>query len=207
MAISIATSCTSDYEVEKPSSTSKVNEIRMKIMEMANDYGLKIRIDERSFNENFDKVNIDTLDKIMKSIVAVKGTYQLKSQKTNNGYKAVQGNRKKTRTANRTVHNYYYEFGKEEYKEGNFTIDCFCEIHWKEDSTGIHDIDVSSYAVGNEFIGSTAGGGYGSYDNKTNRINVNGSIGFGSIGGTLCIDIYFSGYYNVSDETNNITWY
>lgn len=171
-------SCTAETEEPSTAQSKKVNEAKLKIMEMAKDYGLNVRIDEEFLDEYADQIDFDKVEEQFKALASIKGTYRLeKPTETGNTHTSKQMRKIDKRT--KTTSKYTYEFEKVQIGGVHGAIyECHCDLVWYVDS-------VTNRIMGAEADGFVSGiGGIGqsfSYistdiNHDTNVIVLNGYV-------------------------------
>ena len=144
--------CTSETEEATPNYNSQ--KLKDEIMEMAEDYGLRIHINEEEFKKiNPSAFSMKELEKEFQMVAKAKGKYQLTINTVGNEKKALQSKTKMSkrrllRNGETTQTDNSYNFtGIEDRTVNGETINCFFFATWqKEDSTEhIKPSSVQSY--------------------------------------------------------------
>ena len=144
MACVFMSGCTSDYEFEDGQSAKeqKALEVKAKIQELAEDYGLNAQIGGEIQPEEVDSIDLNKVEAVFKAIASSMGRYDMSCGKTGQGnVEATQVSDKKKRVkrlsrAQETYENYECYFADE---TGNreqrlYTVDgvfiCTCKASW-----------------------------------------------------------------------------
>lgn len=208
-------SCTAETEEPSTAQSKKVNEAKLKIMEMAKDYGLNVRIDEDLLDKYANQINLDTLEKGFRALAKIKGTYQLEKP-TSDGF-IIQTKQKKKNERSKKTYRYTYEFGPDSFYGDFCHYTCYCGLSWAEDSATAKIEWSSAHAsVENENGTLTSHYDVPTHVRNNNIIDIDGRIDvpvfFGSIvPGAFFVDwqktitIRFEVYGDYGD-TYTVTW-
>lgn len=209
-------SCTAETEETSTAQSKKVNEAKLKIMEMAKDYGLNVRIDEEFLDEYADQINLDTLDMCFKALADLKGIYKLEKP-TSDGIISQTKQKKSTR---RTAKEYRYTYESPELVTGKYgEYVCNCCLSWVEDSATSHIISASAHGNIELLTGPllVSHSDIGTYIRNKTIIDVDGIVDvyvhFGDlVPDALWVDwkktitVRFEVYGDYNGETNAIVW-
>lgn len=209
-------SCTAETEEPSTAQSKKVNEAKLKIMEMAKDYGLNVRIDEEFLDEYADQINLDTLDMCFKALADIKGIYKLEKP-TSDGIISQTKQKKSTR---RTAKKYRYTYESPEIVTGEYCeYVCNCCLSWVEDSATSKILSSSAHGDIELLSGGTltSHSDIGTHVRNDYIIDVDGivdvTVPFNSIdpfaswpNWAKTITIRFEVYGDYNGETNAIVW-
>lgn len=136
----IFASCTADesYEVGQAASDAKAKELEMKIMSLAEEYGLDVQVGNLVSSGLIDDADaLEKIDSIFRSLSTLRGRYNL--VRNQNGDKVVMQTKKVRSKYARTRSAAYewFEYDFDGYEEGDFS--CYCSIRYSEDEKGERD--------------------------------------------------------------------
>lgn len=144
MACVFMSGCTSDYEFEDGQSAKeqKALEVKAKIQELAEDYGLNAQIGGEIQPEEVDSIDLNKVEAVFKAISSSKGRYDMSCNKTRRGdVEATQVSDKKKRAkrlsrTQETYENYECNFADEtgnceqRLYTGDGIFICTCKASW-----------------------------------------------------------------------------
>lgn len=186
-------SCAAETEETSTAQSKKVNEAKLKIMEMAKDYGLNVRIDEEFLDKYADQIDFDKVEEQFKALASIKGTYRLeKPTETGNTHTSKQMRKIDKRT--KTTSKYTYEFEKVEV--GGLTgaqYECSCDLVWYVDSVSgkIMGAEADGAISCNRDLGQTYSYITTSIDNEKGVIQLGGYVDFGTNLSTIKPEIIY----------------
>ena len=162
MACMIMFGCTSDYEFEDEQSLKekKALEIKAKILELAEDYGMNVKFNGVFSPEEVDSIDLNKVEAVFRAISNSSGSYEMLCRKTREGnIEATQVTDKKKRVKRMSRAQETYEFyecnfadetGNDEQfvytSEGLFI--CTCRASWSTDG----DIAKTAYISPNVIL-------------------------------------------------------
>lgn len=208
----IFASCTADesYEVGQAASDAKAKELEMKIMSLAEEYGLDVQVGNLVSSGLIDDADaLEKIDSIFQSACKMKGHYRLTGKRSGErmiiSQQSKMGSRK--RMLRPAYETYTYDFPDYEYKG----IRCHCSITYDENlNTGelinvevdasIEDPETLSYDVYDDVSG---------YVDSDNIIRISGSVKIEYYNPNdfivyLTVTSHVSGYYDGSE--GEISW-
>lgn len=173
-------SCTAETEEPSTAQSKKVNEAKLKIMEMAKDYGLNVRIDEEFFDEYADQIDFDKVEEQFKALASIKGTYKLeKPTETENTHTSKQMRKIEKRA--KTTFRYTYEFERVEVGGVHGArYECGCDLEWYVDSAtnSITDTNAEGFVNGIGGIGQSYSYITTNVNHETGVIRLGGYVDF-----------------------------
>ncbi len=202
MACVFMSGCTSDYEFEDGQSAKeqKALEVKAKIQELAEDYGLNVKVNADAIEKGGGDVNMDSIETFFRSLASIKGNYAL--VKLKNGH-LVQRPKVK-RALKRTSQRESFEFDDE--SNELFTFYCSVDYDLYNDGT-ISNVTVyagieNASAMFKDYWSDVSG-----TVDAHNTIRISGSVSFTyhEFGyGYVDVKYNVTGYF---DGTNgDITW-
>ena len=128
----IVCGCTADgMNEEESSSKSKAQILKTRILELADDYDLKIICHDDYLACHVDEINLDSIEKKFKGLAKIKGTYPLKVTKSKKGSSVSfrQGSYRTTRVSSFDNKNETYECNEDFLVDMNMYY-CKCRVDW-----------------------------------------------------------------------------
>ena len=202
MACVFMSGCTSDYEFEDGQSAKeqKALEVKAKIQELAEDYGLRVQLLPMA-DDKLSEVNLDSVTNELKSLAALRGTYRLVARENQDGQTAVLQEVRRVAKRKLSVQSEGYEF--EEQTIGNYT--CHCELSYDfSDEKGIHNIETDAYLSCSSALGSSSDGTRGVLDGML--IKVSGHVSYYFDSGNV-VTFLVDGEYDCVKNDGWIIWY
>lgn len=139
--------CSSDFEENEMSDLEKVEDAKLKFMEMANDYGVIIKLSGELTPKDVDKIKFDEVETFIKGLANVNKTVRYTYENRGNEYRLIEDNQtKKKKFLTRGVENYSYRTnfadsaGIDIYNviSADRMWDCRCSASWNSD--GKYDV-------------------------------------------------------------------
>lgn len=199
------TGCSSDDDFLSASS-EKTTDVRAKILSMAEEYGVNIKINDANLDYYEDKEHLDSLESFLQGISKIKGTYLLTRKKDGSIHQMPRHTREQIKTWNKE-----YDFDEENIKG----YKCKCSLSYQIDNKDeISNIQVSAWIDFDDLTASQTGGASG-YADSYGTIYISGSINLSyekendpfilSDNELISVDFYVSGTYS-DKEGGSITW-
>lgn len=193
--------CSADSEDNVMSDIQKVENAKLKIMEMANDYELNVFVNETLLQDKCsDDSYIENLNNLFASLSKIRGRYMLISESGTNNLKQ---NTKKTRKSylNYAGESYKsYEFSDTTLIGDKYSFTCGCEVNWVDNYENPEVIgDVSCGQMIQGYCESDI-----TTEVKEGRIYFEGKVTYYP-SGTLSIYFYVSGW--CTEYEGEIEWY
>ncbi|WP_289300032.1 hypothetical protein, partial [Xylanibacter muris] len=228
MASLMFINCTSDFETEEKTNAEKAAELRLKILELAEDYDINVKLEDKYDGGNID-IDIEDIEGLFKAISAVRGNYKMIASNNGktNSLKQVpkRNNRVKTKgEENETFENFGYIFtvnGNPEnspyfrVSNGYWDFECSCMADWFWSSTGhlvspsVHpQIDVISKPGGPLYSGNIASSNFDYFGRGGMSFSFDGDVEYCvSLSNLSVLHFYFNVYGMIHSETKgDITW-
>lgn len=209
MACIMINGCTTDYESDPISKSERASEVKLKILEMAEDYGLNVKVNEKQLEQNVDYINLGSLEKVMKALTRIKGTYRLKAPLDKNKFKAVQQQRWNG-GSNRapTTNKYQYEYATQSIKGNGFDFTCDCTLTWAEKDGELTDIIAECTVSASTLLMGTSSTSINGSVDEEGSLTFNGTVNYQTSSSHAPVTIYFhvSGKYTWDEDTSYITW-
>lgn len=203
MACMIMSGCTSDYEFEDGQSAKeqKALEVKAKIQELADDYGLEVHFTQMADADYFCNANLDSVDEEFRSLAALRGTYKMLSNKNEANETIV--SQKGKHLLKRKLSEQKEEFEFETQTVGDYT--CYCKLSYRDSpEEGIHDIKTNAYISPSGGLGSSSDGTVATLDG--NIIKITGSVSFYFDSGKVA-SLLIDGEYSCVENDGWIIWY
>ena len=208
MACVFMSGCTSDYEFEDGQSAKeqKALEVKVKIQELAEDYGLNAQIGGEIQPEEVDSIDLNKVEAVFKAIASSMGRYRLECEKLDDGkmkIKQISLNSKPKRKLTRKIEevesfscNFADETGITEKLVGadDFIFICSCSASWSAVNDMVTSATVSPRVELKQFGVKTYR--YEVFSRECNWHNAGGN-GF-AFEGDIDIDVYVYKYNPVS---------
>ncbi|NPD92428.1 hypothetical protein HPS56_08745 [Prevotella sp. PMUR] len=231
MASLMFINCTSDFETEEKTNAEKAAELRLKILELAEDYDINVKLEDKYDGGNID-IDIEDIEGLFKAISAVRGNYKMIASNNGktNSLKQVpkRNNRVKTKSKSyETGENFGFMFtnsndsipGNPYFKVSslNWEFECSCMADWFCTAGGkIFDVtltaqiellpDLSKRYI---YMGEMESVRYHCNDYGNNSFGFYGDIdykisipGFGDIS----VDFTFHGWIEEGGKRGSIDW-
>lgn len=133
--------CSSDFEEDEVSDFEKVENAKLKIVEMANDYGVKIRLSDDISVEVIDNLDYNNIERLIKSLANINHVVRYTTQNKGTEYKLVKDIQlTRKRVQSRSVEAYYPRSTNFADTTGNiyttlyvddYSWECSCVATWK----------------------------------------------------------------------------
>lgn len=208
--------CSSDFEEDEVSDFEKVENAKLKIMEMANDYGIAISFSGELMAGDIDKINFDEVETFVKSLANVNKTVKYTYENRGNEYRLIEDNQTtKKKSLTRGVESYSYSTnfadsaGIDIYtiSSADRLWDCRCFVSWKSD--GQFDVCCVNVLAKAEMVG---GDSFTASEDYWRESGGGGFIFEGkvpvkyTVGGTCTIYSSINFYGQASPSISYISW-
>lgn len=208
----IFASCTADesYEAGQAASDAKAKELEMKIMSLAEEYGLDVQVGNLVSSGLIDDADaLEKIDSIFQSACKMKGHYRLTGKRSGErmiiSQQSKMGSRK--RMLRPAYETYTYDFADSECKG----LRCYCSITYDENlNTGeLSSVSVDAGAEDPDELGYDVVDEVSGFVDIFNKIRISGSVrvlyyAYYDFEPYLTIICHASGYYDGSD--GEISW-
>lgn len=186
----ITGSCMSDEEPCSFDKEQRSNELLYKISELANDYNVKVIIDEAKVLENPDKIKLDKIERLIKDVSLLSGRYRLVSKTYDDSCVFTLGEKIKARsTTDRS--NEDFKMSDMGIVRDDYYYNAFCNVQMKYDTINKNIVShrISAYISPADSKITGSSGSYNSSGTQTNGkslsfegyVNFNGSIEFNDV--------------------------
>ena len=194
--------CSSDFEENEVSDFEKVEDAKLKIMEMANDYDLSVDINDNALLENCisDNLYFEQLNSLFASLSKIRGRYLLinigKTKELTQQWK-----KQRLYSKNYSYESYKsYEFNDTTLIGDNYSFTCGCEVKWIGNYKNVEVIgDVSCGQMIQGYCESAI-----SPEVKEGRIYFDGKVTYVPSG---TLRIYFNVTGWCTEEEGEINWH
>lgn len=203
--------CTAEMESEPSTQSERVNETKLKILEMAEDYGLKVRINDNLTSQDIDKINLDTLDLVMRGLTAIKGTYKLECSRNGNTFRASQQKSNSRRSSRPVVHSYKYEYDTTDISGNGYHFSGDCVLSWDVIDGEIGNAKAECTVSSSELLMGSSGTSLDGNVDEDGVISFSGEVDYNTSWNTgsfspIIIYFYVSGQYTGESATTYIDW-
>lgn len=126
--------CSAEFEHEQLIPTERVENLKSKILQLAEEHELPITVNEKKLLENIDDVNLDTIEAEMINLASIKGNYIISKNKNDGKYKMSKQKMRSTATRRAAAIRYERHMTTEIIR-GNRFLYGHCIIDWTFDGT------------------------------------------------------------------------
>lgn len=179
----------------------KINFMKRQIVELAEEYGLNIKLNSQYIEDNFDKIDIDSIENEMRNLSSLKGIYSVSVEQTKKGLKMAQRRRKRiSPTLALTSHSESYTFPT--HNSGLYSCNCIAVWMFNEKENSVTWSEVSASVSKATSINSVTQIIPSRGDHQLNSISFSGNLIYGSV--AYGVTFYVSGSCNCS--SGQIKW-
>lgn len=154
--------CTNEEDETATENNQRVERLKNKILELADDYGLNVTIDENQLRYHLDDISLDSIENEFKGFSIIKGIYQMKSERDGKTMKITQNITKINVTRKKVMSSENVIFPNKTWGNGSYPYSCYCRASWLiEDGTptGLYvdaHIDPGDQLQGSSFCNVTS---------------------------------------------------
>lgn len=179
----------------------KISVMKRQIMELGEEYGLNIKINSQYVEDNFEKIDIDSIENELRNLSALKGIYPVSVEQTKNGLRMTQGRRKRiSPTLALTSHSESYTFPT--HHSGPYSCNCIAAWSFNENDNSVTWSEVSASVSKAGGMSSVTQIIPSKGDHQSNSISFSGTLIYG--GAAYGATFYVSGSCNHS--SGKIKW-
>ena len=148
-------SCSADNDYVNGDDHSDIEVLKGQIMEMGQEYGLDIRVNEEFIRCYRDKINLDSLDDEFRKFASIRGNYDVKNVCDGRNRSLKLGAKRMARTRGGKINYESYTSEDVVSKELNYYY-CKCEVSWIEEDGKCSGVSVNASVTGPTSTGTSS---------------------------------------------------